>query len=112
MEEIRQWITNNLPELISYILNFIFYILFFLYKHKVISTKNTLGVLFKEKTSEVDNTDKALRKDMKVQEEKIQLLEQEITHLTKVISILLEDSKDEIPNDGRDRESIEKDRQG
>lgn len=107
MEEIRQWLANNLPELVSYILNFIFYILFFLYKHKVISTKNTLGVLFKEKTSEVDKTDKALRKDMAVQEKKIELLEQEIVRLTKVISILLEDGKNEIPDDGRNRESLE-----
>lgn len=110
MEEIRQWLANYLPEFISYIVNLIFYFLFFLYRSKVTSTKNALGVLFKEKVSEVDKTDKALRKDMEIQEKKIELLEQEITHLSNVLSILLEDHKDEVFDDRRDGESLGEDR--
>ena len=64
VKQFIDYVQQNWPMILEYMLMFIAYFLVFLYRSKVKTTKRDLTVLFQDKAKEVVNTDKILRDDM------------------------------------------------
>lgn len=107
MEQFKSFVIENWPTILEYVFMFIAYFLIMLYRSKVGTTKRDLSILFKEKTQEITERDKALRTDIdtsqnNMQKEleeskaayqaavnKIRTLERNTEKLTEIIAILI-----------------------